>query len=549
MASLFTSYSNSQQIDVTGNLTNFTNQATGATSTWQNAGTIGDPLTCWAQGDPGYCGPLPRVAAWGTGSNVINFSYGLTDLYQVVNIKNALINSGTGLQVNGFNFGFTAKNGNGWDNGQPDQLSAYVNIYNNTNSTVLESYNYNLNGKYDWKQFSYSETFKSPYSVPSLGNAQYGFVGQDNNFWVGPYGPEITGVSFSLKYSVDPCATNPLYSPTCKGYMDALAKLSPAASTSTDTLSLLPNTPLLLSGTTSSQTSNDGQSSPPGPSQTTTAATLTPTSNNTQSRAGEVSVAGAPARSSSGPSMSMIMSILSTESNRVGSVERSAVAAAVAGAEAAGSQATQQAEAVAESLTSQSIAASMTSANGTGLSISTTANQSQSSIFSLSDQSQSAALNTTMLRLSTQYGSTTETVSAVPTISSSLVTGELSAPTRAAAEVEIPQSETIQPGSRSVLNDAIESRPVLQQATQQRQTDAVNKNAQSNELAGGVDIAAINQQPVGFQNYSFVLTDAQFYAPREIYRNQRTVDNARALRQLTNDGRHREMVEQQYKRN
>jgi hypothetical protein len=124
----------------------------------------------------------------------------------------------------------------------------------------------------------------------------------------------------------------------------------------------------------------------------------------------------------------------------------------------------------------------------------------------------------------------------------------LSAPTRASVEVELPQSDGIKPGERSVLNDSIEARP-LQQDTQPRQTDAVNKNAQTNELAGGVDIAAISRQPVGFQNYSFVLTDAQFYAPREIYRNQRTVDNARALRQLTNDGRHREMVEQQYKRN
>jgi hypothetical protein len=247
--------------------------------------------------------------------------------------------------------------------------------------------------------------------------------------------------------------------------------------------------------------------------------------------------------------MSMIMSILNTESSRVGSVERSAVAAAVAGAEAAGTQATQQAEAVAGSLTSQSIAASLTAASGTGLSIAATANQSQSSIFSLSDLNQSTALNTTMLRLSTQSSGTTETVSALSAISSNSVSVGLFAPTRAAVEIEMPQSDTIQFGGRSVLNDSIESRPILQQATQPQQTDAVNKNAQSNELAGGVDIAAMNQQPVGFQNYSFSLTDAQFYAPREIYRNQRTVDNARALRQLTNDGRHREMVEQQYKRN
>ena len=110
-----------------------------------------------------------------------------------------------------------------------------------------------------------------------------------------------------------------------------------------------------------------------------------------------------------------------------------------------------------------------------------------------------------------------------------------------------PQSDSIKPGSRSVLNDSIEARP-LQQVAQPRQIDAVNKNAQSNELAGGVDIAAINKQPVGFQNYSFMLTDAQFYAPREIYRNQINVDNARALRQLSSDRLHQQLIEQQYRR-
>ena len=42
------------------------------------------------------------------------------------------------------------------------------------------------------------------------------------------------------------------------------------------------------------------------------------------------------------------------------------------------------------------------------------------------------------------------------------------------------------------------------------------------------------------------LTDANFYAPKEIYRNQRTVDNARALRQLASDRLHQQMVDQQY---
>jgi hypothetical protein len=42
------------------------------------------------------------------------------------------------------------------------------------------------------------------------------------------------------------------------------------------------------------------------------------------------------------------------------------------------------------------------------------------------------------------------------------------------------------------------------------------------------------------------MQDAQFYASKEIYRGQRNVDNARALRGLGTDRLHRQMVEQQY---
>jgi hypothetical protein len=501
-------------------------------------------------------------------NNLLNSSVGGASLNQAFAVNTALQNAGVGAMVHGFNYGFNWRVGTGfsgctawnqdgscsWTMNIPAYANAAVSL-TNKNNQIIHQQNYSFSSENT--SGSVSDKFLLP---TSLNQSMLG-MGRITGSASGP-GSSIEGAWATLIYTADPCTNNPLYSPDCKGYAVAIAKslAPPPAEAPQNTAETLPGSPPPpppgsppLPGSSSSQNSNDGQSSPPppppGPGQTNAVANSAPASNNTQSRAGEVSVAGTPSKSSSGPSMSMIMSILNTESSRVGSVERSAVAAAVAGAEAAGTQATQQAEAVAGSLTSQSIAASLTSAGGTGLSIATTANQSQSSIFSLSDQSQSAALNTTMLRLSTQSSSTTEPVSALSAISSNSVSVSLFAPTRAAVEIEMPQSETVQFGGRSVLNDSIESRPILQQATQPQQTDAVNKNAQSNELAGGVDIAAINQQPVGFQNYSFVLTDAQFYAPREIYRNQRTVDNARALRQLTNDGRHREMVEQQYKRN
>ena len=235
LALLCSKYSNSQTVDaVTGSLTNFTGTPTDTTSVWNNAGSVGLPLTCWRGGDPGYCGSNPRVSAWGAGSNVINFSYGQVDLNQVVNINKALAIGGSGVQLSGFNFGFTAKNGNGWDNGQQDYLSAYVKFYSSSGSQVAAyDYTSQTNRKYNWTQFNFSETFATPYTASSLGNAQYGFVGRDTNYWVGPYGPEITNVNFSLKYTVkpDPCISDPLSSPTCPGYALATVKNSILGST------------------------------------------------------------------------------------------------------------------------------------------------------------------------------------------------------------------------------------------------------------------------------------------------------------------------------
>ena len=687
MAFLSTSYSNAQVDPTTGNLINSGTAPTDTTSIWNNGVYVNQ--LCFYAGDPGNCGPNPSIRNGG----IINFSYGTADLNQVININTALASAGTGVQVSGFNFGFMAKNGNGWDGGQQDYLAAYVKLYG-AGGNQIANYDYSsaTNKLYDWTNFNFNETFASPYVASTLSTAQVGFVGRDNNFWAGNYGPEVYNVDFRLKYKVDPCATNPAYSATCAGFNNVLntnnllnssvggASLNqafavntalqnagvgamvhgfnygfnwrvgqgfsgctawnqdgscswtmniPAYANATVSLTnknnqtihskpysftgegtsgsvsdkfLLPtslNQSMLGTGRIVGSASGTGSSiegawatliysadpctnnplySPdckgyavaiakslaPPPAETTTIV-AEPTqntlpaagSNQTQlSNAGQSTPASDTSQTNTasgsnntraGASMSMIMGVLRTESSRVGAVEKSAVAAAVAGAEAAGAQATRQAEAVAESLTSQSIADSLTSSSGTGLSSTNVANQSQSSIFSLMDQTQSAALNSAVLRLSTQSSGTAETVPTLYTTGSSTVSIGLSAPIRASVEVEVPQSEGIKPGERSVLNDSIETRP-LQQDTQPRQSDAVNKNAQTNELAGGVDIAAINRQPVGFQNYSFMLTDAQFYAPKEIYRNQINVDNARALRQLSSDRLHQQLVEQQYRR-
>jgi hypothetical protein len=75
----------------------------------------------------------------------------------------------------------------------------------------------------------------------------------------------------------------------------------------------------------------------------------------------------------------------------------------------------------------------------------------------------------------------------------------------------------------------------------------VKTNVQSNDLAGKVDIANIAVVPSGYNLYTgLILKDVAFYAPKEIYRNQKNVDNTRLLRQLASDAKHQQMVNLQY---
>ena len=212
--SFITLSSNAQVDSTTGNLINFTGTPTDTTSNWNNGVYVN--TLCFQYGQAGNCGPSPSIRA---SSGSINFSYGTTDLNQVVNINRALAAGGSGVQLSGFNFGFTAKNGNGWDDGRQDYLGAYVKFYN-AGGGLAANYDYTsqTNRKYNWTNFNFSETFSSPVAATNFSNAQVGFVGRDNNYWAGNYGPEIINVSFSLKYRVDPCATNVAYSPNCAGY-------------------------------------------------------------------------------------------------------------------------------------------------------------------------------------------------------------------------------------------------------------------------------------------------------------------------------------------
>ena len=89
---------------------------------------------------------------------------------------------------------------------------------------------------------------------------------------------------------------------------------------------------------------------------------------------------------------------------------------------------------------------------------------------------------------------------------------------------------------------------IVTEVVQQKQTAAVNKNAPDNDAAGPVKMSTIAVVPIGFNAYSIAMKDTSFYPPKEIYKNQRVVDNARVLRQMNelSDRVHDEMRNHEY---
>lgn len=479
-------------------------------SSWVN-GVYQPSLTCWSWGDPGYCGPNAIVRPGGN----INFSYGTTDLHQIQAIANVLPNSGTGLIVNGYNFGFTAKNGNGWDDGRVDRLNAYVTFYDSSNNIAFNK-NYNLNYQFNWTTFNYSETFQTPLATGNLSNVRYGFVGGDNNFWSGPYGPELYGVNFSLKYTVDPCSVDPLSKPTCPGYMEALAKLTPQ----TVEIAQQPVTEIKEVQQPATVTSTVAASAPVNNQSTSSAP---------QTTAGTQQKANESTSSSSSPSLRSILNIIGNEQSRLSRLETSVAGAAVEQAKQEASKVTAEAQSVATSQQAQTVSSAQTLvASMVSQQIQTT---SRTNIYSLQLSSQQTDRASLSLQQSNQSARS-----------------DVSEAARQAVTEETSESKQLLSVTSPVALLSNSQLPTLISPTAQQES-TVKKDVELNDAAGGRDISSIAKQPPGFDAYStFTLKDIAFYKPEEVYKNQVNVDNARALRQLSSDRLHNEMVEQQYKR-
>lgn len=593
------SSSNAQTVDsTTGNLVNFTGSPTSTTGNWVN-GVFVNQL-CFHAGEPGNCGPNPSIRAE---SGNINFSYGNVNLNQVVNINNALAAAGTGVQLSGFNFGFRAKNGNGWDDARQDYLAAYVNIYNSAGK-VVENYDYTqyTNRKYNWSDFNFTETFTTPYNINKLGAAQFGFVGRDNNFWAGNYGPEIQNVSFSLNYRIDPCVANPASSPTCPGFNNLIKSTNVIVPSGISIAGLITNdtvssgTPTLNVGgvqlsTTGVITAPDNVPQVLKDVQAVTQQSQPP---QIQQQSASNAVQSQPQSNKSAPNMSLIMNLIGQIQAADKATQTAAVQNANQVAATSSAKAQEQAMATVDNLNSMSMASSQASqiqpastAQMSALPVqqtSTSAVQLQGptttslqSLMMASTQSMnSTTVNTAQQTNQISYQASTNSnpvfsmaaaysasKSQIPTYNEQQLSSLLSIQQTVAetAPVQIAKIETrsldadmpVMPIASTMprgtsITEIAETRANIETNQTEQPTETVKKNVQPNELAGGVDIAAMATQPKGFDVYATtIMKDGAFYAPKDIYGNQKTVDNARALRQLSSDRLHQEMIDQQYK--
>lgn len=571
------------QVSNTGNL---------VSNTWNNGYSV-PALTCWQAGDPNCSPGTPYVRPDGN----INFSYAATELYQARTLADVLPYSGTGLMVTGFQYNWRSKNGNGWDDGRLDVLQAYVQMYSKGGQWI-ESQTYSLNFVHNWTDFSWSGTFSKERRGSDLGTILYGFYGKDNNYWVGPYGPEITNVSFSLRYQPDPCVVNPLHSTDCPGFLKAIA--SPAYQAQESSAAITP----IVAATTSSAPS---MSLP-----TMTSAAVKLTSRQEQFTQEIETIASG---SSTISSNSSAMAIMNQAAVPV-TVARVRTSSADSTDSAVARDSASEQTSIVQTATTGTLAQSITNQTRSNQARDTSTRSETVSETSTLDQSliampqtTSTPTVTTVSTLPVQPRSTTQTVTADNDTSAStqislfrapepvvvsqpdtqtsyslveparintdtqpvsvpiqtllapsqpvpvVETVTVAEPVRAPA-IEIPaadgQSNAVAAAlidKTNPLNDAVNGQQPLAPTTAVFAGPAVKSNTQDNDIAGGVSISQIARVPAGFDVYqNLAIREIAFYQPREIYRGQRTVDNVRALRSLGQDSKHQEMVDQQYRK-
>ena len=282
---LYSSYSNSQSLDP---VTGLTLNSTG------NVLNLGGGLP-WSNTVTGAAGGFSggNVPAYNPSTGNIIFGYMQATVSQTVAINTALANAGLGIQISGYKYSWQINNDLNNGGGNRGTLTGNVSLTSPTGS-ILESFNYNYSQSNlpSLTTFSGTQLFNNRYDTTAASNLTVSFTGKDQNWWAGYYGPRVHVDNVSLLYTakpvpvvVDPCTTDPLYSPTCPGYATAYIKnqllgsivssaSAPSSPAATGTVSAQSSTAQSSSGApdptdiSQAQSTSQGQTQPTSQGQT-----------------------------------------------------------------------------------------------------------------------------------------------------------------------------------------------------------------------------------------------------------------------------------------
>lgn len=509
-------------------------------------------LNCWQPGDS-YCSPNGQPY-YNPNNGNINFSYGMWDIYQYRNVNTVLPSGGTGLVITGWHLQYTAKVGNNWDDARYDYLRSYVNIIGR-GGQVIEQANFVHTNTHNWYTFHLANNYNpltTRYTTDNFTRYGFGFIGQDYNGWVGPYGPEIMNVSFTLNYQPDPCLRSQLISPQCPGFLDAVQKvgaipkqenpMAQEAAVAAITPATLVNAQetkkveapvaiarkgreeIKLSAFVQEINMPAQETQAIQTQQTTTTALVEQTRSIQQAR-------GQTTRSSNQIQMD------STQLSTTYSTDNS--------------QLEQMLAAPAKSIEPVQTVSTTTSQQQRESPVIQTVHQGLPNELTQPIQIEQPKVQVEVASIqSTPLYTPPNIQQLAQPIRQELTPVAIEQPVLAKAETQAQEVSTALPTNMltdktNPVNDIVTAQP--QMPTMATFTGpTVNQKQQDNDLAGGVSIARMAVVPAGFDAYNVALRDVAFYAPREIYRNQKTVDNVRALRKLASDRLHQQMVDQQY---
>lgn len=564
---------------------------------------VRDPhLTLNYRSDP--CANNPAFGPQCTGFNDLLTSINLvpypnaiaTQDYTVVNsfpIATVLSSSGSGLSLHGFKYGFT------YELKDPYCSSSFLGLFCTGTSDSAVAVIAGATDSTGKTVFNNTHTFVGSNSGPQEMNYQYLFPKSTNTNLMGnfTYAAAVEGngsvynMYAKMIVTPDPCIKNVMYSSSCTGFQEAIDKLNGTNKTDyattgyTEPASVTAGTASVDSVTyTSTPTGSTVVVQPVAPpvapvvsssSSSIAASTTSVASVSVASTSDKATATGSPVN------LAFAMNLISKNAEKEKAIAMNAVATAVEQAQAAGSQAQQEAVSVATKASEASMSTSVTGSSSSSSSTSTNDVKTTSSGGGLmvqsagvgaiqlqnSGPSQSSVSVTSTTSAITQQSYTVQAnYSIVPIMQVASVAPTLNGPTfsetiqsiqssqsisidRTPVDIEAPSNSTSFILDRTnPLREIINAQPIIAGASMEQQMSTVKTNVTPNEVAVGIDLSKMAIAPTGYNTYlTLAIKDVSFYAPRDIYPKQTTIDNARALRQMSSDRLHQEMINQQYR--